>query len=211
MGIVNKRPEALNLVRVTTLIILSLLVSSKIVLAQEGFFSKLYFPFTYGMNYPLNSEQLKKNAIMSNGFEYRFDKRIPWVIRFSIENLWLDYEIADNSQTNATNSELRINGYYLGAGLRTNAEKWRFLALLQAGNANYKYPVVENSGSNYKVIYNKENSFSCQTTLGIEYYFTKDFALIAESFYILIPVSNSFWNRNFQNLGFKLGITTTLF
>jgi len=193
------------------LIIVLLLISSKIIVAQDGFFSKFFFPNTYGMSYPLNNSQLKRNTIISNGFEYRFENKTPLFIRFSIENLWLDYEIENNSQTNATNSELRINGYYLGAGLRTNTDKWRFLVLVQGGNANYKYPVVESSGSNYKVIYNKENSFSCQTVLGIEYYFTKDFALIAESFYILIPASNSFWNSNFQNIGLKLGITTTLF
>lgn len=163
------------------------------------------------MNYPLNNSQLKKNALISNGFEYRFENKTPWFIRFSIENLWLDYEIGTNSQTNATSSELRINGYYLGAGLRTNTEKWRFLFLVQTGNANYKYPFVESSGSNFKVVYNKENSFSCQTTIGVEYYFSKDFALIAESYYILIPASNSFWKSNFQNTGLKLGITTTLF
>lgn len=83
------------------------------------------------MNYPLNNSQLKKNALISNGFEYRFENKTPWFIRFSIENLWLDYEIGTNSQTNATSSELRINGYYLGAGLRTNTEKWRFLFLVQ--------------------------------------------------------------------------------
>lgn len=180
--------------------------------AQEKIFSRLFFPNMYGINYPINNRQLQSSSILSNGLEYRFEKRIPWFIRFSIENIWVSYSINDYSITNTTKSKIRINGYQLGAGIRTKAsKKLRFLFLVQAGILNYRYPMVDQLESSYCVNYFYRNCISYQAVIGMEYYFTKNFAVILESNYMVAPTRNSFWPNNFNDFAIKLGITTTLF
>lgn len=180
-------------------------------IAQDSFFSKFYFPNTYGLNYPIFNNHLKSNFIVSFGLEYRFEKKTPYFMRFSSENFWLEYSIKNGSQTNASQSKLTINGFYFGPGLRKNMGKWKFLLLAQTGFVNYMYPIVENTYNSYKVTFSRNNSFSCQAVLGVEYYLSKKFALTCESYYIIIPNANSFWKSNFENAGFRFGINTSIF
>jgi hypothetical protein len=63
----------------------------------------------------------------------------------------------------------------------------------------------------YEVKYNRNTAFSCGIVAGIEYYFARNIAAIIESHYMLVPVANSFWEKNFQHIGISLGISTTLF
>jgi hypothetical protein len=179
--------------------------------SQDDFWSRIFFPNTYGINFPINNSVMNKGSIISNGLEYRFGVSKPLFIRFSLDNYSTIYTIQSNNETNAIESDLKMTGYYFGSGYRSEKKPLRFIALLQTGFTIYKYPSVKNINQDYKVSFNTKKSFTTRITLGIEYYINYNFALIAEIYHIYMPNESIFWNNNFQSMGIKFGITTTLF
>ncbi|MGB8492293.1 MAG: hypothetical protein WCE64_14660 [Bacteroidales bacterium] len=194
-----------------TLLVLVLSVVFLNSYSQDGILSKLYFPLSYGINFPLRNPYLSKNFMNSEGIEYRFKNKAPWFARLTVENLNYDYAIENSPGTNVSKSELTATGYYLSAGVRKGNGKLRFTGAFRAGGFSYRYPQVSDLGSRYEVTYVRDRSFSCGIVAGIEYYFSDNIAAIVESHYMWLPSENIFWEDNFQNVGISLGITTTLF
>jgi len=179
--------------------------------AQESFLKRIYFPLSFGINYPIGNPAMTGKGISSTDAEFRAGKNIPWFVRLSLDNLTYDYSIETTVQTNVTKSELKAAGYFLGPGIRTRSGKLKFLGLLQAGCLDYRYPIVAAGGTTYEVQYNHQAVFACKALFGAEFYLAEDFAVIAEAHYMLVPASTDFWGSNFQNAGISLGITCPLF
>lgn len=148
--------------------------------------------------------------MVSVGIEMRSKNKNPWFFRLSLENFRMGYEIDNPEQTNVTKSEIRINGFCSGAGWRSGGEKWRFYVLPQVGISNFKYPKVLFT-DDIEVKFEEDNSISLGVITGLEFYLARDIAFIAEVFFYDVPRANSFWDSSFQNVGIRLGMTTSFF
>ena len=193
------------------LIVLFIVFCNSSLISQNKFFSNLYFPNSYGLCMPINNNYLRNSAVLSNEFEYRFENKTPIFIRISIDNSTFQFEIPINNRTNVLKSELKVNSYYFGFGFKKKFEKFRFTGQLQIGELEFKYPIINTLSNNIEVDFLKDKYVSFKTCLGLEYYIFDDFAFLIEAFYSISPSSNIFCKSNYQTVGLKFGITTTLF
>src|SRR5512135_2314134 len=113
----------------TFLCSLSLCMLSLSGVFQEGFLTRLFFPVTFGLSFPLNDNERHGRFITSEGAEYRFRSSLPLFARFTFDNLSLKYSINPNPVTNATTGELETSVLSIGPGIRTNPGKFRFTGM----------------------------------------------------------------------------------
>jgi hypothetical protein len=184
---------------------------SKPAISQDDVLSRIFFPNSYGVCVPLNNPGLKMTTLVSNGIEYRFQSKKLQYLRLSIDNFITDYDIDQVNNNNVNKAELRISTYHLGLGSGSKTEHWRIHCLLQAGFVTYRFPEVKSSNDRFQVDYLKEYRFSIRSLIGLDYYFTNNFALIAEFNHLYIPNGSQFWNPHFHSVIFTIGLSTTLF
>ncbi len=191
--------------------VLIILISCSSVSGQESFLSRLFFPVTFGLSFPLEDTDQMGRFITSEGVEYRFNTKLPVFTRVSYDNLSFHYSIAQNTVTNATKSEFDASVITLGGGLRSNPGKLRFSGIAQAGVMNYRFPHVSIIPSGYEVTYSRRNKLAFGAVASVEYYFVKDFGAILEAHFMYSPFSDILWGKDFHYAGLRLGITAVLF
>jgi hypothetical protein len=192
-------------------VILVFIVSFSAVSAQDGFLSRLFFPVTFGLSFPLTDTDRLGRFITSEGVEYRFNDTLPVFTRISYDNLSFRYSILPNPVTNAVKSEFDASIATLGVGLRTSPGKLRFSGMGQAGVMNYRFPLVSVIPSGFEVTYTRRNKFTLGAVASVEYYFVKDFGAIVEVHFMYSPFSDILWGKDFHYAGIRLGITAVLF
>lgn len=191
--------------------VLIFMVSFNHSFARDGFFSRLFFPVTFGAGLPPANSYQKRMFVTSEGAEYRFTTKLPLFTRISYDNFSLNYSINPNIVTNAIKSRFDASVISLGGGLRTGTGKMRFSGLVQAGMMNYRFPDVKTIPGGYEVDYHHNNKLSFGALGSAEYYFAKDFAAILEANFTYSPYPEMLWGKSFHFTGFRIGITTVLF
>ena len=74
----------------------------------------------------------------------------------------------------------QCHGYYLGYGLRKQNDKLQYYCLLKMGFNKFKYPFVHDlNNSEFEISFKDVSSLSFNVSVGVEYYFLKNFALTA--------------------------------
>jgi|GEM_PF-1352855 hypothetical protein len=179
--------------------------------SQESFLSRLFFPVTFGISFPLEDADKTGRFITSEGIEYRLKTKLPLFTRISLDNLSLNYSISSQAATNVLKSKYDAAIVTLGGGIRSTKGALRVSGLAQAGVMNYKFPIVSLLPPGYEVIYRHRNQVAFGLVGSVEYYFVRDFAAVIEGHFMYSPFPGTFWGKDFHYAGFRLGITAVLF
>jgi len=195
----------------TVSVLFIFIISFNHAFCQDGFFSRLFFPVTFGIGFPPANPDQKMIFVTSEGAEYRFNSKLPLFTRISYDNFSFHYSVNPNEVTNAVKSKFDASIISLGGGLRAGTGKLRLSGLIQAGMMNYRFPDVRIIPQGYEVDYHHNKKLSFGTVASAEYYFAKDFGAILEANFMYAPYSDILWGKSFRFAGFRIGITTVLF
>jgi len=180
--------------------------------AQNNFFSNLYFPSEFGMNFPINSKPLQSGVLITSGIEYRFKVDKGSFIRFNYDNLSNPYEIEANSMTNVLKSRLKSDLVLIGMGYRFGKTKFKYHGLLQLGLNQSQFPVVHGIGQGtYHVTFTSVHCFAVKAGAGVEYDLTNEFVITLEPQLLYMPAESIFWDEDYFNFGLKIGFSALLF
>ncbi len=177
----------------------------------ENLFSRIYFPFDFGVS-TLFSEALDNGTLSKTGVEYRLKHKNGLYFRLNFDNRKSDYLLnALSPITNIENGTVQFSDIVIGPGYRIGNQKWQFTGLVQTGNTNYSIDNVAQNSSGFRKISIQRNLLLSKTSTGLEYYLYENAALTFEVSYLYHWQQKDFFIENPNGLTFSIGLTTTLF
>ncbi len=179
---------------------------------QGDFFSKLYFPFLFGYNSPIE-KTLLSGSFTNTGIEYRFKKDYGFFMRFNFDSRNNLFKISNNNTTtNVLEGKINFNDYTLGVGYRIGNPKIRGYGIIQSGLSYYEYPTVVVRNVNGFAINDIINiGWIIKPALGLEYYIAPNAALVLEASYNNQINQDAFWKNHLHFWGITAGLTANLF
>jgi hypothetical protein len=176
-----------------------------------NFFSKLYFPFFLGYNFPIET-RLLSGSFTKTGIEYRIRNDYGIFARFNMDNRTNSFEIPTNNATNVVDGKIHFSDFTLGLGYRIGKPKIRGYGLIQAGISSYKYPnIIVQNANNFLLGEKTDANFIVKNTLGLEYYIASNAAFVLEANYGFQKQNAIFWGDYLHSWGLTVGLTANLF
>ncbi len=175
-----------------------------------NFLTKLYFPFDAGWTF-YQADALTTALNVKTAVEYRRQPGNAFLVRLTVGNQFVAYQLPQPGMTNAVAGKLRFTDYYAGLGYRRGKKSVRAFVMANVGLSTYVFPVVEARKGSLAVKEVQQATLLSVLIFCIEYYLDRKLALTLELSRPQLWTKTDFWADHPGGVGLSVGITTPLF